>query len=373
MYHNMKYPMVRASLDRLVAVGVDECCQGLISFCCTWIHWLLVSMAQRADPGEYGGYDCDFVDPVPDELSCDVCVLPFRDPHLLQCCGKKICYSCIERIRSDGKPCPYCNQSIESVLDKQLRGKVHDLDVYCSKRVDGCKWKGQLRDLERHIKEKCLFRPQPCQYGCGQLFPRSGLTVHETDHCPRRPLEVKFEHFQREVMAQFAKYEYKLAQMKAQLFCPPCKLTMSSYFKHKNKRDEWFSPPFYSRPGGYKLCLKVNTNGDRDGAGSHISVYVYLMRGENDDGLVWPFQATIEIQLVNKKKHYKCRSLKFDEKAAARGLADRVTDEDTRDLGWGFSQFVSHRRVERINDHSQYLVDDSLEFIIAGVGLLHNN
>ena len=30
-----------------------------------------------------GGYECDFVDPVPDSLSCAVCLLPFRDPHLV--------------------------------------------------------------------------------------------------------------------------------------------------------------------------------------------------------------------------------------------------------------------------------------------------
>ena len=315
-----------------------------------------------------GGHDCQFIDHPPTTLCCSLCTLPFRDPHLLKCCGKKSCQLCIQQFHLDGKPCPFCKQTIAStMLDKELRDKVLDLAVLCTNKPSGCKWKGELRNLQTHLTEECLVVEEECQYGCGKRLPRSRLNSHERDDCPQRPLEVQFASFQRYIASQFAVYDYKLAQMEAQLFCPPCKLTMSSYFKHKASRDEWFSPPFYSRPGGYKLCLKVNTNGDRDGTGSHVSVYVYLMRGENDDRLVWPFQATLKIQLVNHKKHNRSKIVEFDQKAAIRGIADRITDDDTKDLGWGFSRFVSHRRVEEVTDHTQYLLDGSLMFIVADI------
>ena len=32
---------------------------------------------------------------------------------------------------------------------------------------------------------------------------------------------------------------------------------------------------------------------------THVSVYVYLMKGEYDSRLVWPFRGDITIQLVN--------------------------------------------------------------------------
>ena len=168
---------------------------------------------------------------------------------------------------------------------------------------------------------------------------------------------------------QSAKNEYKIAQLEAQLFCPPCKLTMTGYKFHKNANDEWFGPPFYDRPGGYKFCLSVITNGSGDGAGSHISLYVYLVQGQNDDRLVWPFRGSIEIQLVNQKKQNKSVVVEFDKKAAASGRADRVMTEDTctKDSGCGFSQFVSHRKLEKVSDCSQYILDDSLTFIIADI------
>ena len=41
------------------------------------------------------GYECDFVDTIPDSLSCSVCLLPLLDPHLLDCCGVKMCSPCV--------------------------------------------------------------------------------------------------------------------------------------------------------------------------------------------------------------------------------------------------------------------------------------
>ena len=165
-----------------------------------------------------------------------------------------------------------------------------------------------------------------------------------------------------------AECECKIAQLETQLVCPPCKITMNGYTYHKTSKDRWFSPPFYDRPGGYKFCLKVHVSGPR----SHVSVFVYLMKGLNDDRLVWPFQGSIEIQLVNQKKHNKSVVIEFDKKAASRGRADRAIVEDTKEVGWGFSQFVSHRRVEKVTDRSQYITDDCLKFIIADITIKCN-
>ena len=38
-----------------------------------------------------GGYECDFVDPIPESLSCAVCLLPFRDPSPRQLLQYKSC------------------------------------------------------------------------------------------------------------------------------------------------------------------------------------------------------------------------------------------------------------------------------------------
>ena len=66
----------------------------------------------------------------------------------------------------------------------------------------------------------------------------------------------------------------------------PIELIMTQYYTHKKNNDQWYSPPFYTGPGGYKMCIRVVANGWGYGAGTHVSVYVHLMRGEHDSRLV---------------------------------------------------------------------------------------
>ena len=312
-----------------------------------------------------GGYEHEFVNEIPECLCCGECKRPFCRPQLLRCCDRIICKPCIDHVHFQGKPCPYCKQPFSTVLDKDTRSRVLNLAVYCTNKENGCTWNGELRGLQDHISKSCEFVKQYCRYYCGEKFNCIELIPHERFICPNRPLDVKIEILE----SQFAECQVKIAQLEAQLVCPPCKLTMNGYTYHKSSKDEWFSPPFYDRPGGYKFCLKVGVNG----TGSHVSVYVYLMKGLNDDRLVWPFQGSIEIQLVNQKKHNKSVVIEFDKKAASRGRADRAVMEDTSDLGCGLNQFVSHHRVEKVTDRSQYITDDCLTFIIADINCTATN
>ena len=83
-----------------------------------------------------------------------------------------------------------------------------------------------------------------------------------------------------------------------QLITPPYELIMTEYNKHKRDRQNWFSPPFYSEPRGYKMCLCVECKGSLLRV-EYLSVCVYLMRGEYDDSLVWPFRGDITVQVMN--------------------------------------------------------------------------
>ena len=167
-----------------------------------------------------GGYKNEFVDPPPDELCCFVCALPYREPHLLGCCGKKICEPCIERVRLNAKSsCPFCKQSTTTLLDKELRAKVLDLKVFCLNKSNGCDWRGELRDLENHmIKMKCRFLVVACRYQCGGRFPHRDLAAeHEREECPLRPLELKVESLVRKMEAKFEQYEAKIASLESEI------------------------------------------------------------------------------------------------------------------------------------------------------------
>ena len=47
------------------------------------------------------------------------------------------------------------------------------------------------------------------------------------------------------------------------------------------------------------MCLNVDANGRGDGEGTHVSVFAYLMRGEFDDHLKWPFQGQVTVAIQN--------------------------------------------------------------------------
>ena len=42
---------------------------------------------------------------------------------------------------------------------------------------------------------------------------------------------------------------------------PPVEFIIIDFLKMKESDVEWISPPFYSHPHGYKLCLVVYPNG----------------------------------------------------------------------------------------------------------------
>ena len=142
---------------------------------------------------------------------------------------------------------------------------------------------------------------------------------------------------------------------------------MTQYSTLKKNIDAWFSPPFYTGPGGYKMCISVDANGWGDGAGTHVSVYVYLMRGEYDSRLVWPFRGDITIQLVNHNNdqdHHEYTELLNDAAAAASG---RVLGRERARRGWGKPQFITHNDVESSTKTRQYIVNDCLTFRITKV------
>ena len=108
-----------------------------------------------------GGYDYDFVDKVPERLNCQICAKPFRDPHLVVCCGKHYCGSCLNDwfrktlvlVGFNQENCPHCRaegEKFSHVVHKGLKSEVNELNIYCPKRDKGCKWVGQLGNLEAH-------------------------------------------------------------------------------------------------------------------------------------------------------------------------------------------------------------------------------
>ena len=74
---------------------------------------------------------------------------------------------------------------------------------------------------------------------------------------------------------------------------------LTGYASNKEKNEAFYSSPFYTSPGGYKMCIQIYTNGEHLGKDTHASVYTNLLEGRYDDQLPWPFQGTVTYKLLN--------------------------------------------------------------------------
>ena len=133
--------------------------------------------------------------------------------------------------------------------------------------------------------------------------------------------------------------------------------TISEYSKRKQFNNQYYSPPFTTSPQGYKLCLKVFANGNGSGKGSHLSIFAFIMKGQHDDRLQWPFSGTIISELLNwleDKKHYKkTQTIDTNDKFV------RVTEGEYGNSR-GYHQFISHSSLTSSTTNTQYLYQDCI-------------
>ena len=123
----------------------------------------------------------------------------------------------------------------------------------------------------------------------------------------------------------------------------------------------WISPPFYIDE--YKLCLTIYANGDpamRYKSRGSLSMYIHLLKGENDERLSWPFCCTIKLQLVHPTfgKNWE-QKVPFDTDMDRR-YNGQVMDNN-RAKGWGYASFIGHDRLK------EYLINGSLRIQIDSV------
>ena len=164
---------------------------------------------------EYGGYDNDFVETVPDRYVCSaVCTKVLRDPHLTSCCGQHFCETCLnywfEKHRRQS--CPHCRAKgsrFKHFLDKKLKREISELKIWCSNKDKGCKWRDKLQNLKKHIKsdDGCGYVEIKCP-NCPELFLlkkcpkmlRKDLDEHIRNTCEHRSVTCMYcnekqEHF----------------------------------------------------------------------------------------------------------------------------------------------------------------------------------
>ncbi|CAD8092739.1 unnamed protein product [Paramecium sonneborni] len=92
-------------------------------------------------------------------LKCIICEGVYNEPVRVKC-GHTFCKICISQWINDHQNCPECRSNIKKKnfqTDRIAAGILGELDVYCSDKKYGCKWKGVLDRLEVH-QQKCTAK-----------------------------------------------------------------------------------------------------------------------------------------------------------------------------------------------------------------------
>lgn len=257
--------------------------------------------------------------------------------------------------------CLYCSHegTYETVTEKHWP-KCQKYPLLCPNRCsDGSI---ERRRLKRHLNQDCPEEEIKCEFshaGCQARMKRCRLSHHMDESVQQH-------------LRSLAQYTLQLHTHASAYLAHSWEITFSSFRWHRNSNREWYSPPFYTSVGGYKMCLGVDANGFKPNRSTHLGVALYMMKGEFDDTLQWPFKGTIDFDLVDHssaRKNYTF-TLVEDTSYTEKDYDDifsRVTEGERSEEGWGFSQLISHKHLFKGKRGRVYLNNDNLTFRVTSI------
>ena len=260
--------------------------------------------------------------------------------------------------------------------------------IQCEYYSVGCKVKMAHKDQEKHKKENIEGHLMMTKQGLDNIQHDNEemkeylmMTTHElTDTKAQLAAALKQINNLTEMInlsnpltnIPVAKWSITLDVMATmlQLGHQSCPLTikMSKFNGTKKYEVQWYSDPFYTHNKGYKMGLKVYAAGNGSGKGTHLSVYLYFMKGPHDDELTWPLKGIFGIKLLNQisdSKHHPM-TLTYDDDTPDEHTS-RVTEGDRNKpgWGWGYAEYISNENLNKITPTRQYLKDDCLFFQVT--------
>ena len=416
-------------------------------------------MASNANfRGEY-----DFVEKPSEEFFCPVTYEVLLDPVQTNlCCGNHLSRAVAEQLQAQRKPCPLCKKTpLKTGEDLFFKRKVRQLKVRCHNKSAGCRWVGELGELEGHLnlgslEGQCDFVEGECPLKCGKILQRHNIEEHKSNDCAKRPFSCKYcdyesthekvvndhwpkcqrfpevcpnkcstdtierqflqHHLQEQCPLQEIPCEFAFAGCQATVerkaiqkhldenkdvhlrmtatecknlktkladltlafntmvtkpfFNPPPDIIMNEFERRRKESERLFSPAFYTHVGGYKMCLSIRANGWDTGKGTHVGVSVYMMKGEFDSHLKWPFKGEITVELVNQKEgreNYGMKPVQHTEGEEFDKVFQRVTKGERAATGCGYAEFISHADLYKPEKGKEFLLNDTLIFRVTKV------
>ncbi len=217
--------------------------------------------------------------------------------------------------------CPYCHKidTHEYITGWHQGFDCPKIPVKCLNSA--CK-ETFLREVTDQHDSICPYKVIPCKYkaiGCQSKRHRKDLEAHESSS--QLHLGITMDTLLT-VQKQCKKWSEECSVLRAQLNTTAkrhdritFKIEKFSSFKGK----KFYSPPFFSHPKGYKMIIEVSIS-DED----QVSACVYLMKGEYDSKLEFPFRGRVTLTLLNQE--HDTNHLQWSEDAIGTFGSTRVVD-----------------------------------------------
>ena len=255
------------------------------------------------------------------------------------------------------------------------------------------------------LSKGCGFVMVECSHQCGVQLQRRLLQEHQMEICPKRPIEMqvasllrkfeviavenqqlkqelnkmqkihkeelnqvkqelnevkkKNEHLQKEcddlkhaTRAGFDEQKFKFDNLEKKyesiqthtmpLPVSPFYFSLSNVDQYLSNNLVYRSEPFYTHPGGYKMSIGVRIYPYDCSRGTHMGVYAFILHGEFDDQLCWPFDGRITIQAYNRttKQWSNEHTIVMNETICGIVHVEKCVDK-LANRSWGYSKFLS--------------------------------
>ncbi|CAF0737004.1 unnamed protein product [Rotaria sp. Silwood1] len=143
------------------------------------------------------------------------------------------------------------------------------------------------------------------------------------------------------------------------------KVREKTYDAQSERQTSIYSPAFYTSTTGYKLCARLYFNGDGSARGTHISIFLVVLRGEYDALLQWPFSYRVSFCLFDQRT-----MLASGETKQAKHITESFRP-DTRSISFqrpcssmniasGIPKFCSLVDFNQPLETNRYIIDDTI-------------
>lgn len=258
-------------------------------------------------------------EPISEEHICPVTKGLLVDPYQSSCCGNYFSKEAVDGLLAQNALCPMCRAPLfRCTPDKAFKRRVHQaLKVRCLLH-DGCNWSGIYNDFLQH----CGIRFNDTHQVKGVTTPIVNKNVIE--------------------------------------------FSMDNFNSHLNEKTYYISPSFYTHQKGYKMCIRVYPNGYDACEGTHLCAVTFLMIGDHDDELQFPFRGSITLQILNqisngKEGNYE-RIFEYNDKTEDI-MCKRVPESEEMNSGLAIYNFIPLSELQ----NAKYIKEDYLKFRVTKI------